>query len=266
MSLVTRSSTAGLDANQADQAAAGLIAGQDLDLCSPCYIKTADGKVYMSNATAVNEAAEFVGFTPRAVKSGQPVTLFGMGTRMRYGSGLNPGDVLYMAATDGRLDTAPTTGDGQGLVQVLNDTDVIVTRTNPTNLGLTADGSLTGVKVATVSESNVVGGIPLVFEIPIVAGALGNVDVIMTHKIRVIDAHLILRGAGIATTTLQVKNGATAITNAMAASGSAKDVVRAASIDPASYEIAAAGTLRVTSATGLTQPDALVIVTAVRVP
>ena len=54
--------------------------------------------------------------------------------------------------------------------------------------------------------------------IDIAAGALGNTDVMVTHKIRVIDAHLVLRGAGVSSTTLQVKNGATAITNAMAAS------------------------------------------------
>jgi hypothetical protein len=117
----------------------------------------------------------------------------------------------------------------------------------------------------TVAESNVVGGVPLKFMIPIVAGALGNTDIITTYKIRVIEAYLILRGAGVATTTLQVKNGTSAITDAMAASGSDQAVVRAASIDDATYEIAAGGTLRVTSATGASQPNALVVVTALRV-
>jgi hypothetical protein len=40
-----------------------------------------------------------------------------------------------------------------------------------------------------------------------------------------------------------VKNGASAITNAMAASGSDQALVRAATIDDAAYEIAAGGTL-----------------------
>ena len=123
----------------------------------------------------------------------------------------------------------------------------------------------TAAQVATVEESNVVGGIPIVFMIPIVAGALADTDIVSTHKVRVLDAYLILRGAGVATTTLQVKNGMDAITNAMAASGSDQALVRAASIDDAHYEIAAGGTLRVTSATGATQPAALVVVTAVRV-
>jgi len=124
---------------------------------------------------------------------------------------------------------------------------------------------LDAANAANVANVNVIGGIPVVFRIDLAAGALGNTDVVMTHKVRVIDAHLILRGAGVATTTLQVKNGTSAITDAMAASGSDQALVRAASIDDAAYEIAAGGTLRVTSATGATQPAATVYVTALRV-
>lgn len=265
MSLVTRSSSASLDANQARQVLAGAKAGEDLDLLAACYLKSSDGLIYMCNGTSANEAAEFVGFTPRAVKSGQPVTLFGAGTRFKYGSSLTPGDVYYMAATAGRLDTAATTGDTQGLVQVVSDTDIVVTRTSPLNLTATADGSLNGTKVANVAESNVIGGVPVIFMVPITAGANADVDIVSTHKVRVIDAHHVLRGAGVGSAVFTVKNGANAITNAMAASGSDKDLVRAASIDDAYYEIAAGGTLRVTGSGGASMPAALVIVTAVRV-
>ncbi len=136
-----------------------------------------------------------------------------------------------------------------------------------TEFGLidTEINALTGTNAKVVAESNVIGGMPLTFMIPIVAGALGNTDVVMTHKVRVIDAYLILRGAGVADTTLQVFNGANAITDAMAASGSDTAIVRATTINDANYAIAAAGTLRVTSATGATQPAALVVVTALRV-
>lgn len=128
-----------------------------------------------------------------------------------------------------------------------------------------ADAILTGLKVATVADANVVGGLEVIHRIDIAAGALGNTDVILTHKTRVIDAWLVLRGAGVASTTLQVKNGAIAITDAMAASGSDQAIVRAASLDDAAWEIAAAGTLRVTSATGATQPAATVYVRGIRV-
>lgn len=124
---------------------------------------------------------------------------------------------------------------------------------------------LNGAQAGNVANANVIGGLPVVHQINITAGALGNTDVTLTHKTRIIDAWLILRGAGVATTTLQVFNGATAITDAMAASGADKALVRAATIDDAAHEIAAAGTLRVTSATGASQPDATVYVLGYRV-
>lgn len=133
MALVTRSADASIDATSAMYApqVADLLAGEDIDMAAPCYIASADGLVYMSDATANNEAAEFVGFSASPASNGQPVTLFGLGARFRYGSGLTPGAVLFVAATAGRLDDAATTGDSVGTVQVLSDTDIRVTRVNP---------------------------------------------------------------------------------------------------------------------------------------
>src|SRR4051812_31076716 len=114
MSLVTKASDASLDAASAMYAPqrSGLQAGEALDGLAPCYIKQSDGFVYMSNGTAANEAAGFDGFTPRAYASGDTnVTLFGIGTKMRYATGLTPGAFLYIGTTKGRLDTAPTVGD-----------------------------------------------------------------------------------------------------------------------------------------------------------
>lgn len=129
MALVTPSSDISVDMISAQKAPqiADLVAGEDLLAAAPCYIKTSDGKVYQSNGTAANEAAECVGFTARAAKSGQKVTLLGKGTRFRYAdSGLNAGDRLYIGATSGRLDTAPTTGDAVGVAQALTATDIRV--------------------------------------------------------------------------------------------------------------------------------------------
>ena len=130
MALVTRASSAQMDVSTGQFAPqiTGLVAGEDLDAAAPCYIKSSDGKVYMSNGTAATEPAEVVGFTPRAAKSGQPVTLFGKGTRFSYGSGLTPGDVYYIGATKGRLDTAATTGDAVGVAQAITASDIRVIR------------------------------------------------------------------------------------------------------------------------------------------
>lgn len=116
-----------------------------------------------------------------------------------------------------------------------------------------------------VAESQKLPGLMVIYEVPIAAGALGNTDVVITHKFRVLNAWHILRGAGVPDTTLQVFNGPNAITDAMAASGSDKAVVRCTSINDAYYEIAEGGTLRVTSAAGATQPAALVLVQGVLV-
>ena len=278
MSLVTRSSYAGLDASTGMYAPqiTGLKAGEALDIAAPCYIKSSDGLVYMTNATAANEAAEVAGFTPRAVASGEPVTLFGVGARFRYGSSLTPGDILYAGATAGRLDTGATTGDSAGVAMVVTSEDIVVIRGTPYQVtGSVADNAVTLAKVSpatmdgtinkVVADANVIGGLTVLHRIDIAAGALGNTDVTLTHKTRVLDAWLVLRGAGVSTTTLQVKNGTNAITDAMAASGSDQAIVRAASINDAYHEIAAGGTLRVTSATGATQPDAVVYVLGIRV-
>jgi hypothetical protein len=114
-----------------------------------------------------------------------------------------------------------------------------------------------------VAENQTYPGIPVKYAINIAAGAVGNTDVIVPAKVRVLDAYLILKGGGVATTTAQVFNGANAISSTMAASGSDTAVVRCTTINDAYWDIAAGGTLRVTTATGASQPDCVVIVEGV---
>lgn len=137
MATVTKSASPSLDANQAHQVGAGnLYAGEDLDAVSPCYIKASDGKVYMSNGAANNEAAKFHGFTARQTNQNEPVTLFGAGTRFKYSTGMTPGATLYIAAVDayteaGNLQTTTSTGDTKGTAFAVNATDIVVCRTDP---------------------------------------------------------------------------------------------------------------------------------------
>lgn len=131
MSLVTRDSDASIDASTAVHASQipSLVAGEALDPAAPCYIKESDGKVYMSNATADNEAAQVDGFTAKSYASGAAnVTLFGPGTRFHYGASLTPGDLFYVGATKGRLDDAATTGDTRGVALVVSATDILFLR------------------------------------------------------------------------------------------------------------------------------------------
>lgn len=131
MALVTRSAIAGMDTTTGMLAPhiTGLIAGEDIDVAAPCYIDSTTGQVFMANATAADQKARVAGFSPRAAKLGEPITLFGVGTRFHYAdSGLTPGAMLFVGATKGRLDTAATTGDAVGIVQCIDTTDVRVTR------------------------------------------------------------------------------------------------------------------------------------------
>ena len=128
MALLTRASTASVDASTAMFAAqvAGLVAGENIDACAPCYIKAADGKVYMSNGTAANAAAKVDGFSAQSCKAGSGVTLLGPGLRMSYGTGLTIAALYYVAATAGRLDTAATTGGLTAVAKAISATDIVV--------------------------------------------------------------------------------------------------------------------------------------------
>lgn len=129
MALLTRSSTASGDTThliKVPQISGDLYAGEALDAVAPCYIKASDGLVYMSNGTAATEPARMMGFTARAVAAGQPVTLYRIGARFGYGSGLTPGALYYVAATAGRLDTAATTGGLVAVAEAINSTDIQV--------------------------------------------------------------------------------------------------------------------------------------------
>lgn len=138
MTVITKSTSPSMDTGSAQQVVAGNIyAGEELEAVAPCYIKS-DGKVYMCDGVADDEAAKFVGFTARHTELGQPVTLFGFGTRFKYGSGLTPGAVLYLAENDGvynleagLLDDAATTGDTTGTAIVVSATDIVVCRVDP---------------------------------------------------------------------------------------------------------------------------------------
>lgn len=190
--------------------------------------------------------------------------------------GSTVGNPVYLDTTAGGWTlTAPTAANA--IQQIVGRVAVVHASTGEIEFDLTAnntpktgtnelqDNSLDGTKAANGANANVIGAIPVVHRINIAAGANADTDVVLTHKTRVIDAWLVLTGAGVTSATLQVKNGANAITNAMAASGSDKALVRTAEVDDAQHEIAAGGTLRVTGAGGATQPAATVYVLGLRV-
>lgn len=123
-----------------------------------------------------------------------------------------------------------------------------------------------------VAQLGISPGAPCLYAFHVLDAASGNFGVTVDRKIRVVDAWCVKRGGdGNATEdTIVVGNGANAISDAMAI-GLPNDngITRAATIDDANYEIAAAGELRITwvkGAGGGNDPECDVFVLAIRVP
>ncbi len=98
-----------------------------------------------------------------------------------------------------------------------------------------------------VTDVNIKAEVMVVHRVDVADGATGDINVTIDDKIRVIDVWLVKTGAaGGASDTIQVKETANNITDAMSIDVADQTIVRAATIDDAEWEIPAAGTLRVT--------------------
>lgn len=167
------------------------------------------------------------------------------------------GNPIYLSTTAGGWTlTAPTAANS--IQQIVGRVAVVNAATGEIEFNLDANNqpkigtnevqanSLDGVQAANVADVNVIGGIPVLHRIDVADGVTGNIDTVLTHKTRVVDAWIVKTvAAGGAGDTITVSNGATAITDAMSINVAAKAVVRAGTIDAAQHEVAAAGTLRV---------------------
>lgn len=162
MTLITRATDASVDISSAQFAPQipGQTAGEALDAFAVCYIKQSDGKVWMSNATSANEAAGFFGMTAKAYASGDTnVTLFGLGTKFRYATGMTAGTTLYIGATAGRLNDAATTGDAVGVARAISSTVIQITRmaAGAVSGASLAAGTVTAAKAAIFFSSEQTG-------------------------------------------------------------------------------------------------------------
>ena len=100
------------------------------------------------------------------------------------------------------------------------------------------------VEAITTTSNQTAPGLLTAYVFLIPNAATADYDIIVDHKFEVIDVVVRKDGAGSANTA-EIKNSATAITDAIAAAVD-KTVTRAGTIDIASNVIAAGGTLRCT--------------------
>lgn len=227
-------------------------AAEAIDAGEYVRLNTSSGKIELGNATTAAEARDG-GLSLNTVPAGGTVTALRLGW-LDLGAALDglayDADV-WLSDTDGKLaDAAGTVAKRVGTVVPAwgQTTADKILRVDMADSPEIPAGSLNGAQIANVAASNVIGGIPVVHIVPVAAGAAADVDVVLTHKTRVIDVVAVhTGGAGEASDTIQVKNGANAISDAMSWAGADAALVRAASIDDAYHEIAAGGTLRVTT-------------------
>ena len=100
-----------------------------------------------------------------------------------------------------------------------------------------------------------------------ICGAAANIDVTVTHKIRVLDSWVVAKGAGGVGDQVRIYNTAAPITNAMDLNVADTTLVRAGQIVDDAQEIAAGGILRVATVDGggADLPAFEVYVSAIRV-
>ena len=119
-------------------------------------------------------------------------------------------------------------------------------------------GVMDGRIVRAMDDGEDFGFIPVMMRIDTATGGTNSVSLTMESKFTVIDAHAVLKAAGTTSDTYQVFNGSNAISDAVDISAAADtDIVRIGKINDANMEIAAGGTLKVTSTGGNTDNPAL---------
>ncbi len=122
---------------------------------------------------------------------------------------------------------------------------------------------LSGAGMATVADAQVLGGMTELFVITVGDVASGDTDVVVTEKCEVIDFWVQkINGAG-AANTATLKNGANAISSALACAVD-NAITRAVSLDDAFTPIAAGGTLRVSHVKAAGTGDLRAFVVAIK--
>ena len=129
------------------------------------------------------------------------------------------------------------------------------------------DDILEGSNAAEIADANVISGQLLFHRVLLASGADQDIDVALTHKFRVVDVTVVLKGAGTTGCLVTAKNVTTAITDAInVAAGSDTDKFSAGQIDDAAHEIADGANLRISAvSTGADFPGAEVTVWGYRV-
>lgn len=204
---------------------------------SPCVVGSRCGVALTDRDAAGNASIDFKGVF------NLPVTgVTAIGTPIYYTANADPTLRLGVVATALFFGYAlEVQNPGPGVIQVYVS--------EASGISTLAAGSLAGTVVANVANNNLIGGIPVVHRFDVADGATADIDFVLTHKTRIIDAWLVktANASSNDANSMQLQTAAAAaITDAMSLQNVADTtIVRATQINDANHEIAAGGTLRI---------------------
>ena len=237
----------------------------------PVYLDTTAGGFAVTAPTGATARVVPVGWA--VVKSatvGQILWSIGpnraIGTNELQAKGVTPGKVAL-------ANTNILVGDAGGAAaDVAMSGDATIAASGALTIGAGAvtqakitAASLDGTVAKVVANANVIGGVTVLHQVNIADAVSGDTDVVLTHKTRVLDAWVVLTATGDAANTYTVKNAGNAITDAITPGATDTTLKRAAQINDAKHEIAAAGTLRVSHVKTGGSSAAIVYVLGIRV-
>lgn len=188
------------------------------------------------------------GGTATAVTPSGDVTISNTGVTTIQAKAVEPS---MIALTEAHI----LVGDGGAGADVALSGDVTIDKTGAVTIAagaveqsMIAANSLTGLVADSVSDANVIGGLPVIFRIAAPNDAT-NTDVVSTHKIKVIDFWFNNTGVAAHDTgdKIQLFNGSNAITDNIAKTDTQYAQRRATTIDETRATISAGGTLRITT-------------------
>lgn len=117
--------------------------------------------------------------------------------------------------------------------------------------GTTAvSGRISGASAADVADDSTTSGLALIHTVAVTGGATADYNITLDHKFKVAEVWFVNHAAGDTSDTIQVKNTAAVITDAMDANLSANVVQRASELVQSAATIPAGGILRVTQTDG----------------
>lgn len=218
-------------------------------------LNTTTGKFTLANATSASEGRLIGMAVTSAGAAGMTITVVKRGL-VDLGDALASetlDELLLLSDTDGKIDDgdgSPTANYAIGRVYpswgyTTADKVLFIDIETGADPAIT---NLSGDEVKNFATDETEPGIPVLHVIAIAGGAAADKDLVVDSKIRVIDFWCLhTGGAGEVGDTIQLKNGANAISDAMDWSGADKVIVRAGELDDAQATVAASGTLRVTT-------------------